>query len=84
MQNFRNIFLILCCTNYFCVKSQTKIIQSLERTKNDSCIIFTKFETKEGKSFKSEVKCKFLEFDSLKIIERRRAKIIAENFNWKN
>jgi len=82
MRTFK-IIIIIVFASINC-KSQTKIIQSIERTRNDSCIIFTKLETKEGKSFKSQVKCKFLEFDSLKLIERKRAKIISENFNWKN
>lgn len=66
------------------LKSQTKIFQTLNLLKNDSCLIVTKIETSDGRGYKSELKCKYLEFDSLKIIERKRAKLIAENFNWKN
>lgn len=66
------------------MKSQTKITQSVQRLKNDSCLIVTKIETKKGNGYKSETKCKFLESDSLKITERKRAKLIADNFNWKN
>lgn len=65
-------------------KSQTNITQSVQRLKNDSCLITTKIETKKGNGYKSETKCKFTEFDSLKVIERKRAKLISENFNWKN
>lgn len=82
MRTFK-IIIIIVFASINC-KSQTKIIQSVERTRNDSCIIFTKLEVKDGKVYKSEAKCKFSEFDSLKVIERKRAKIIAENFNWKN
>jgi hypothetical protein len=66
------------------LKSQVKIVQTLNLLKNDSCLIITKIETKDGKGYKSEAKCKFTEFDSLKLIERKRAKLISENFNWKN
>jgi len=66
------------------LKSQTKIIQTLKLLKNDSCLIMTKIETSDGRGYKSELKCKYLEFDSLKIIERKRAKLISDNFNWKN
>lgn len=62
-------------------KSQTKITQSVQILKNDSCLIVTKIETKKGNGYKSELKCKYLEFDSLKVIERKRAKLIADNFN---
>jgi hypothetical protein len=65
-------------------KSQTKINQSVRKLKNDSCLIITKIETKNGNGYKSETKCSLSELDSLKIIDRKRAKLISENFNWKN
>ena len=81
MRNLIIFTLILFSIN---CKSQSKIEQSVFRLKNDSCLILTKIETKDGRAYKSELKCKFLEFDSLKLIERKRAKLISENFNWKN
>lgn len=65
-------------------KSQTKINQSVKKIQNDSCLITTKIETKNGNGYKSETKCKMIESDSLKIIDRKRARLISENFNWKN
>lgn len=84
MKMFRNITSITLVLFSINLKSQTIITQSVERLKNDSCLITTKIETKKGNKYKSETKCKFTEFDSLKIIERKRAKLIAENFNWKS
>lgn len=66
------------------LKSQTNIVQTLSLLKNDSCLIITKIETKEGKGYKAELKCKYSDYDSLKVIERKRAKLIAQNFDWKN
>lgn len=80
----KKILLITLVLFYLKSKSQTNITQSVQRLKNDSCLIVTKIETKKGNGYKSETKCKFTEFDSLKVIERKRAKLIAENFNWKN
>ena len=80
----RKIILIALALFSINMKSQTKIVQTLNLLKNDSCSLVTKIETKEGKGYKSELKCKYSDYDSLKIIERKRAKLIAENFNWKN
>ena len=66
------------------LRSQTKIIQTLSLLKNDSCFITTKIETKDGRGYKAELKCKYSDYDSLKVIERKRAKLIAQNFDWKN
>lgn len=81
MINLNIIIFLLFSIN---CKSQTKINQSVRKLKNDSCLIITKIETKKGNGYKSEIKCRLIESDSLKIIERKRAKLISENFNWKN
>ena len=84
MRKFKNVILTSFILFSINCKSQTIITQSVQKLKNDSCLITTKIETKKGNGYKSETKCKFSEFDSLKVIERKRAKLIAENFNWKN
>lgn len=84
MRIFKNIILISLILVSINLKSQTIITQSIQKLKNDSCLIITKIENKKGKGYKSELKCKYLEFDSLKITETKRLKLIADNFNWKN
>lgn len=80
----RNLIVITSLLFSIHCKSQAEINQSVKKLKNDSCLIITKIETKKGNGYKSETKCRLIESDSLKIIERKRAKLISENFNWKN
>lgn len=82
----RKIILIILVIFSIKGKSQSRIIQTTEISKNnsDSVIVKTKFETINGKYFLSESKCRKEEIDSISKIDRRRAEKIIRDFGWRN
>lgn len=66
--------------------SQVTVFQSIGIFKNnkDSCSILTKLNNGNDKVFSSEVRCKTIDSDSIKLIELKKTKLIRENLNWRN
>ncbi len=66
--------------------SQVSISQTVKifKPNKDSCSIFTKISNNRNEIFKSEIRCKTIDSDSLSLIELRKTKLIQANIHWSN
>ncbi len=66
--------------------SQVSILQTIKvfKPNRDSCSIITQINNNGEKIFRSEIKCRKIESDSLSLIELRKTKLIQANIPWRN